>query len=138
MLQIAEADVLLVATEVCKADEDWVDDVDEAFVAASMLDVGPAGFAYRGHVKAVAVLDKRFLRRTESASGGRGLFHTLILAAAAVIQLILFDAWGEGEFLKAATHGILDPGRWTRCLGLDYRTALEDSGLPAADELPGD
>ena len=62
MLEVAEADVLLVAAEVCETDEAWVDDVDEAFVTASVLDVGPAGLADGGHVEAVAGLNEGLFR----------------------------------------------------------------------------
>ena len=58
VVEVAEADVLLVAAIVCEADEGGIEDVDEAFGASAMLDVGPAGLADGGHVEAVTALDE--------------------------------------------------------------------------------
>ena len=127
--QIAQADVLLVAAQVGEAEESGVDDADEAFGAAAMLHVGPAGLADGGHVEAVAALDEVLLWRGRGCRrAGAALLHALVLAPAAVFLLMFFDERSEGQFLEATTHGVLDPGRWTRCQCLLIPVALEDSG----------
>ena len=68
VLEVAEADVLLVAAEVGEAEERRVDDANEAVGAAAMLDVGPAGLADGGHVEAVAAVDEVLLGRAEDVS----------------------------------------------------------------------
>ena len=73
-----------------------IDDADEAFGAAAVLDIGPSGFADGGHVEAVAALEEVLLGGGESVAEGRGLLHALVLAAAAVLLLLFFDEWGEG------------------------------------------
>src|SRR5258708_16199074 len=61
VFQISQADVLFVAAKIREADERWVDDANEAFGAAAMLHVGPAGLADGSHVEAVAALDEVLL-----------------------------------------------------------------------------
>jgi hypothetical protein len=96
VFEISEADVLLVAAQVCEAEESGVDDANEAHRAAAMLYIGPAGFADRGHVEAVATLDEVLLRGTERVARRTTLLHALILAPAAVFLLVFFDERGEG------------------------------------------
>jgi hypothetical protein len=96
VFEIAEADVLLVAAKVCEAEECVVDNANEAFGAAAMLYVGPAGFADRRHVEAVAALDEILLRWAETISLRRTLLHALILTPAAVLLLMFFDKTSEG------------------------------------------
>jgi len=96
VFEIAQADVLLVAAQVCEAEESGIDDANEACGAAPMLHVGPAGFAYRGHIEAVAALDEVLLRGAEGVSQRTALLHAFILAPAAVFLLMFFDETGEG------------------------------------------
>jgi hypothetical protein len=104
VLQIAEADVLLVAAQVREADERWVHDTDKALGAAAVLYVGPTGLADGGHVDAVAALDEVLFCRAERVARGRVLRHALVLTAAAMFNLMFFDEGREGQFLEAATH----------------------------------
>jgi len=96
VFEISKTDVLLVAAQVCEAEEPGVDDTNEAFGAAAVLYVGPAGFADGSHVEAVAALDKVLLRWAETISLRRTLLHALILAPAAVLLLMFFDETSEG------------------------------------------
>ena len=96
VFQVSQADVLLVAAQVCEAEETGVDDTNEAFGAAAMLYVGPTGFADGGHVEAVAALDEILLRWAETVSLRRTLLHALVLAPAAVLLLMFFDQTSEG------------------------------------------
>jgi hypothetical protein len=96
MFEIAQADVLLVAAQICEADETWIDDANEAFGAAAVLHVGPAGFADGSHIEAVAALDEVLFRGAEAVSLRRTLLHPLILAPAAVFLLMFFDETSEG------------------------------------------
>jgi hypothetical protein len=61
-------------------------------------------------------MDEVLLGGAEGVSQRRSLLHALILAPAAVFLLMFFNARSESQFLEATTHGVLDPGRWTRCL----------------------
>ncbi len=98
------ADVLLVAAEVGDAESRWIEDVDEAGLAAAMLDVGPASLADGGHVEAVAEADEGLLVGPEYVACRTEFFHTGILATAAVFFLLFFDERGEGQFGKASSH----------------------------------
>jgi hypothetical protein len=95
VFQIAQADVLLVAAKVREADERRVDYVNEAFGAAAMLHVGPAGLADRGHVEAVAEGEEGLLVRAEGVSQRRSLGQPLVLAPAAMFLLMFFDKWSK-------------------------------------------
>ena len=103
VVEVAEADVLLVAAEVCEAEEPGIDDANEALGSAAVLDVGPAGFADRGHIEAIAAFDEVLFGRAEEVSLGCGLRNTLVLVAAAVLLLMFFDERREGEFLEATS-----------------------------------
>ena len=45
VIKVSQADVLLVAAEICEAEKGRIDDANEASGAAAMLHVGPAGLA---------------------------------------------------------------------------------------------
>ena len=102
VLEIPCADVLLIATKVREAEEFGTDDMDETFGASAMLYVGPAGLADGGHVEAVAKLDEVLLIGAQSVANQGRLFHTLILTAAAVLNLQIFNKGCERQFLETA------------------------------------
>jgi hypothetical protein len=111
VVEVPQTDVLLVAAQIREADKARVNNTNEAFGTATMLYVGPAGFADRGHVEAVAAPDELLLRGAEGISWRPGLFHSLVLAPAAVFLLVFLDEGSEGQFLKTTTHVVLDPDR---------------------------
>jgi len=116
MLEVAEADVLLVAAEVREANQGRVDHMNEAFGTAAVLHIWPAGLADGRHVEAIAAEEEVLLCRAEDVvTLRRGFFHVLVLTPAAVFLLVFFDARSESQFLEATTHRVLDSGRWTRC-----------------------
>src|SRR3954471_8748612 len=71
-LEVAEADILPVAEEVGEAERAVVKHLEEAWRAAAVLDVGPAGLAHRGHVEAVTRGDEGGLSGSEAVAP-RGL-----------------------------------------------------------------
>ena len=108
--EVAGGDVLLVAAIVGEGDGAVVEDMDEARRAAAMLDVGPAGFAGRGHVEGVAGRYEVALGFGEAVAGRAGLLGTSVGSTAAVEGLLLFDERREGYLGEALTH--LEP--WQR------------------------
>ena len=101
MGEIAEGDVLLVAAKVGEADEVGAKDVDESWRPAAMLDVGPAGLGDGGHVEAVAEGEELLLVVAEIVVARERGLHALVLAAAAMLGLAIFDAGSEGNFVEA-------------------------------------
>ena len=69
-----------------------------------MLDVGPAGLGDGGHVEAVAEGEEVLLVGAELVVAGERGLHALVLAAAAVLGLLFFDAGREGDFVEAFGH----------------------------------
>ncbi len=57
--KIADADVLPISAQVSEAQRLLVENTQEAWWAAPVLDVGPAGLRDSGHVEAVALGDER-------------------------------------------------------------------------------
>ena len=104
VLEVAGCDVLLVAAEVGEGDGAVVEDVDEARRAATVLDVGPAGFAGGGHVEGVAGGDEVALGFGEAVAGISGMLDAVVGGTAAVEGLLLFDEGGEGYFGEALAH----------------------------------
>jgi len=84
VLEVAGCDVLLVAAEVGEGDGAVVEDVDEARRAATVLDVGPAGFAGGGHVEGVAGGDEVALGFGEAVAGIAGMLDAVVGGTAAV------------------------------------------------------
>jgi hypothetical protein len=105
VLEVADADVLLVAAKVGEAESAVVEDVKEAFEASAILDVRPAGFGDRGHVEAVAGFDEGALVGAKTVARIVGALHAFVEMAAAVLFLLLFNKGSEGEFCVASAHG---------------------------------
>ncbi len=104
MIEVAQADVLFVSAQIREADQAGVDDADEALRAAAMLHVRPAGLADRSHVEAVTQGDEGLFVGAKCVSRPGAFSQALILSPAAVLLLMLFDEWGESQFLEATTH----------------------------------
>ena len=104
VLEVAEGDVLLVATEIREADELRIQDLYEAGWTTAMLYVGPAGFADGGHVETVTEGQEVLFVGTEFVTEFGVLFHAVILAGAAVLLLLGFDSGSEGEFVEVLRH----------------------------------
>ena len=105
VMEIADRDVLLVAAEIGEGEGSLVEDVQEAGIAAAVLDVGPAGFGDGGHVEAVAEGDEVLLAGAEGMLAGAELLHAGVLSAAAVLLLLGFDVGGEGDVEEGLGHG---------------------------------
>lgn len=106
VLEVSAADVLLVSAQVSEGDGLGIKDVEKAFGSAAKLDVGPAGFRDRGHVKAIALAEEGLLFGAKMVTGVVGVLDALAEVLAAVELLVLLDEGGEGEFCEAAAHGV--------------------------------
>jgi hypothetical protein len=116
VIEVSQADVLLIPAQIREAKKIRFNDADEAFRSAAMLYVRPAGLADRCHVEAVPQGNEGLFVGTKCVSRPGAFREALILSPAAMLLLMLFDERRKSQFLKATTHGVLDPGRWTRCL----------------------
>jgi hypothetical protein len=105
MLQVSNADVLLVAAQVGEANGALVEDVEKAFLASAVLDVRPTGFGRRGHVEAIALLQELLFVGAKAVAQIVGLFDAFIEVAAAVQALLFLDEGSKSEFGETSAHG---------------------------------
>jgi len=96
---------LLVASEICETYCPLVENVKETNRPASILNVRPAGFRNRSHVKAIAFADESLLSFAQTISAVCRLFYSFVEVPASVFFLLLFYERSKGKFSKAAAHG---------------------------------
>src|SRR3954465_12859036 len=78
--------------------------MEEALLSATVLDVGPAGFAGGRHVEAIAPRNELPLEISQPVARLAHLFHPRILPPAAMLLLLFLHQRRKRTFCEAAAH----------------------------------